>query len=102
MRFSTPFGAVSSHPTRRWRTSGSRPPSRELAETAVVSRLHERLADAASDGGVLACVGLARGVQPGCTVDPREVDGVARAPGKQLKILELRSAVALAKRVGHG
>ena len=66
---------------------------------STVGRLRERLPDAARHRFVIACVGAARGVQPGGAVDTREVDGVPGVRGELLQVLELRAPVALAERV---
>ena len=80
------------------RRRSTREPAAPTAE-GKFERLDEGAADAADHGGVFACVGPARSVQPGGALDPREVDGVAGACGELLQILELRAPVAVAERV---
>ena len=70
-----------------------------MAIPPIGAQLHERGADAAGHGLVIARVGPAQGVQPRGEVDQREADGVAGACGKLLQILELRALVDLAVRV---
>ena len=81
------------------RRRSKRPPKSPADAGRESERLHERLPDAACDGGVIARVGPARCIQRSRAVQPREVDGVAGARGKLLQVLELRAAVALAERV---
>ena len=64
-----------------------------------VRHSHQRPLDATRHGPVAARVGSARGVQPGGTLEPREVQFVTGPPGELLQILELRPSVPFAKRM---